>query len=80
MRTCVESSNIENGPSHSAGHGYIGAEWKGQGAVPLEESHWFDGGQEGPTNIVSSTKYDEDSKTANCIVVCDEGPEVREVK
>ena len=46
----------------------VGAEWydrTGQGAAPLQETHWFDCGRGGPSNIVSSMKYDEDSSTTS---------------
>jgi hypothetical protein len=55
-------------------------EWNdrtGRGAAPLQVSHQFDGGRGGPSNIISSTGYDEDFNTANCIIVCDEDSEVR---
>ena len=72
MRTCVKSPDIENRPKHSAMHGCkAAAEWNDRtdrGAAPLQESHSLDGGRGGPSNIISSTKYDEDSNTANGII------------
>jgi hypothetical protein len=48
-------------------HGYeAGAEWDEQ--TGLQESHWLDGGRQRPSEIVSSTRCDEDSDAANCMV------------
>ena len=47
--------------------GDVDTEWNERtdlGSPPLQESHWLDGGREGPSNIVSSTNCDEDSNIA----------------
>jgi hypothetical protein len=57
----AECPDVKNQPKHSAVHGYeVGVE--SDVKTGLQESHWLDGGQQEPSDTVSSTRCDEGSE------------------